>query len=190
MSTSGLFGEVGSWAVGLAIMAAAVVYQEELRAIGGELLGASRLEQQVAGKAARVKPTPTRAELVASSNSIVELQAGRDGHYHATAEINGRSIEVLVDTGASMVAMPYEDAERAGIYVKDADFTARASTANGLARMAPVILDRVSIGDITVRNVKAAVMEPGKLGQTLLGMSFLGRLQRADMRSGVLLLQE
>ena len=59
-----------------------------------------------------------------------------------------------------------------------------------MARVAPVMLDRVSIGDITVRNVPAAVSEPGKLATSLLGMSFLSRLQRVDMRSGVLVLQE
>ena len=53
-----------------------------------------------------------------------------------------------------------------------------------------MLLDRVSIGDISVRNVEAAIGEPGKLGQSLLGMTFLGRLQRVDMRAGVLLLQE
>ena len=59
-----------------------------------------------------------------------------------------------------------------------------------LARVAPVVLDRVSIGDITVRNVPAAVSEPGSLGTSLLGMSFLSRLQRVDMRGGTLVLQE
>ena len=56
-------------------------------------------------------------------------------------------------------------------------------TANGVARVAPVTLDRVSIGDITVRNVPASVSERGVLGTTLLGMSFLGRLSRVDMRA-------
>ena len=100
------------------------------------------------------------------------------------------SIDVLVDSGASIVALTYEDARRAGMYVRDGDFTQRVSTANGLARVAPVMLDRVSIGDITVRNVPAAVTEPGSLATSLLGMSFLGRLQSVDMRAGTLVLQE
>jgi aspartyl protease family protein len=56
--------------------------------------------------------------------------------------------------------------------------------------VAPVTIDRVSIGDITVRNVPGAVLEAGKLETTLLGMSFLSRLQRVDMRSGSLVLHE
>ena len=79
----------------------------------------------------------------------------------------------MVDTGATMVALTYEDAERAGIRLKPSDFTRGVSTANGVTRVAPVTLERVSIGDITVRNVAASVSERGRLQTTLLGMSFL-----------------
>ena len=59
-----------------------------------------------------------------------------------------------------------------------------------MARVAPVTLDRVSIGDITVRNVPAAVTERGRMRTSLLGMSFLRKLSRFDMRSGRLVMQE
>jgi aspartyl protease family protein len=59
-----------------------------------------------------------------------------------------------------------------------------------VARYASVKLDRISIGDITVRDVPAAVAEPGRLKTSLLGMSFLSRLSRFDMRSGLLVLQD
>ena len=72
----------------------------------------------------------------------------------------------------------------------DRDFTQMVRTANGVARVAPVTLDRVSIGDITVRNVPASVSERGMLGTTLLGMSFLKRPSSVDMRGGTLILQE
>jgi aspartyl protease family protein len=74
--------------------------------------------------------------------------------------------------------------------VGDRDFTQMVRTANGVARVAPVTLDRVSIGDITVRNVPASVSERGMLGTTLLGMSFLKRPSSVDMRGGTLILQE
>jgi aspartyl protease family protein len=96
----------------------------------------------------------------------------------------------MVDTGASMVALTYEDAERAGVRLKPSDFTQSVSTANGMARFALVRLDRVTIGNITVRDVKAGVAERGRLSITLLGMSFLSRLERVDMRSGTLVLTE
>ena len=71
--------------------------------------------------------------------------------FETEAEINGRDIDVMVDTGASLVALTYDDAERAGIFVKPSDFTHRAQTANGIARVAPVTISRIQIGDITVR---------------------------------------
>jgi len=126
----------------------------------------------------------------AHGNRIVAIKAGAHGHYFASAEVNGRPIDVLVDSGASIVALTYDDARRAGVLVRGSDYTQRVSTANGFARVAPVVLDRISIGAITVRNVPAAVTEPGSLATSLLGMSFLARLQRVDMRAGTLLLQE
>ena len=131
-----------------------------------------------------------RRQKPANLGSIVEIEAENNGHFNAEAEINGRPIEVMIDTGATMVALSYEDAERAGILLNDADFTRAVSTANGIARVAPVTLDRVSIGNITVRDVPAAVAERGRMRTSLLGMSFLSRLSRFDMRSGRLVMQE
>jgi aspartyl protease family protein len=123
-------------------------------------------------------------------SGTVTLPAGDYGHFRADVEINGRDIDVMVDTGASLVALTYEDAERAGIFVRPSDFTHTAQTANGIARVAPITIPRISIGDITVRNVKAVVSERGASERTLLGMSFLGRLSRVEMQGGTLVLQE
>jgi len=130
------------------------------------------------------------AEPTVSGGPVVELRAGAFGQFRAQAEINGRRVDVLLDSGASLVLLSHADAERAGLRFQADDYTERVGTANGPARVAPLILDRISIGDITVRDVKAAVSEPGKLGQSLLGMTFLGRLTRVDMRAGVLILQQ
>jgi aspartyl protease family protein len=133
---------------------------------------------------------PDAQERLTAGQRVVEIRAGSLGHYRADAEVNGRIVRVLVDTGASVVALTYEDARDIGLVVRESDFTHRVTTANGIARVAPVMIDTISIGDIQVRNVQGAVMEAGKLGTTLLGMSFLGRLQRVDMRAGTLDLQE
>ncbi|HUS95974.1 MAG TPA: TIGR02281 family clan AA aspartic protease, partial [Hyphomicrobiaceae bacterium] len=111
------------------------------------------------------------------------------GHFFADASINGSTIRVLVDTGASLVALSHEDARRAGIFVGEGDYKYTTSTANGQARIAIVELARVSIGSIMVYNVRAAVGEPGALKTTLLGMSFLGKLRRTEMRQGQLILE-
>lgn len=120
----------------------------------------------------------------------VELDPDGRGHFNARVEVNGRSINAMVDTGATVVALSYEDARRSGVFISNSDYTARVRTANGIARVAPVTLPRVRIGDILVRNVKGVVSEPGKLDGTLLGMSFLGRLQRVEIRNGRLILQQ
>jgi aspartyl protease family protein len=125
-----------------------------------------------------------------SGGRTVELKAGAHGHFYSRIRVNGRDVDAMVDTGASIVALTFEDAASAGIHVRDPEFTHRVSTANGVARVAIVTLDSVAIDDITVRNVRAAVAERGKLSKTLLGMSFLGQLSRTEMSRGVLVLEE
>lgn len=120
----------------------------------------------------------------------VELRADAGGHFMTDAYVNGRRVGVMVDTGATIVALSNEDAAAAGIFPRASDFTGRANTANGVSRVAFVILDTVAIGDITVRGVRAAVAEPGRLTTSLLGMSFLGKLRRAEISRGTLVLED
>lgn len=120
----------------------------------------------------------------------LEIAADDAGHFQTEAEINGSRVDVLVDTGATLVALTYDDARRAGVHLSPADFTHEVRTANGTAKVAPVELSSVSLGDITVRNVRGAVAEPGKLHKTLLGMSFLSKLSRVEMRDQALVLHE
>jgi aspartyl protease family protein len=179
----------GAWLLALASASFSVLYFAEIKAVARGLLGLHARPVEGARRD-ETRHSQDNEAIAVSRGRVVELKAGAHGHYFASAEINGRPIDVLVDSGASMVALSYEDALRAGLSIRDSDYTHRVSTANGPARVAPVMLDRVSIGDITVRNVPAAVSEPGKLGTSLLGMSFLGRLQQIDIRSGVLVLKE
>jgi aspartyl protease family protein len=182
--TRRLMREGASWAVVALIGVAALMHLDTLRSGTEQLLGLPPSGQESA-------PQHGAGEVAtAHLGSLVEIKAGRHGHFHAEVEINGRPTRVMIDTGASAVALTYEDAERAGLYVNDSDFRQTVSTANGTTRVAPVTLDRVSIGDISVRDVPAVVTRPGLLNTTLLGMTFLSRLSRFDMRSGVLILQD
>ena len=181
-------GMAAGWLVTAGAAAFSLLYFAEIKD-GARLLLGVPAPANVQSAAAR-RSEPRQAPASASHRRMVEIVAGAHGHYYASVEINGRRVDVMVDSGASIVALTFEDAERAGIFIRDRDYTHRVNTANGLARIAPVVLDRVSIGGITVRNVQAAVSEPGKLMTSLLGMSFLSRLQRVDMRSGILVLQE
>lgn len=107
------------------------------------------------------------------------IARSEDGHYWAEARMNvragGRPIRVMVDTGASVVALTRADAERLGVHVTAADFSGTIITAAGRVRAAPVTLASVSIGGTRVNDVEALVIENG-LPHSLLGMSYLGRL--------------
>ena len=98
-----------------------------------------------------------------------------DGHYWAEALIDGKAIRVMVDTGASIVALTPEDAGRLGLRFRPEDFSATIITASGPARAAPVELAVVAVAGARVDGVAAMVVERG-LPHSLLGMSYLGRL--------------
>jgi aspartyl protease family protein len=98
-----------------------------------------------------------------------------DGHYWAEGRIDGRAVRLLVDTGASVVALTRADALRLGITVTEKNFSRTVQTASGPARAAPVTLKSIAVAGVEVEDVEALVVEAG-LAQSLLGMSYLGRL--------------
>ena len=117
------------------------------------------------------------------SNTII-YAANERGHVVLDAAVNGAPVKMLVDTGASLVTLTPQDARAAGLSPGDLMFKGRVETANGSARMAPVTLREIRIGQLSIYDVPAAVME--NLQVSLLGMSFLGRLQSYQMRDGKL----
>ncbi len=104
----------------------------------------------------------------------VVLQRNRAGHYVATGRINGQQVVFLVDTGATHVAIPESIANRLGLK-KGPAF--RARTANGIARAWATRLDSVSLGDITLYDVRASILDNAGTEEVLLGMSFLKQLE-------------
>lgn len=124
-----------------------------------------------------------------ATGGTMVLKAASNGHYYAKARINSRPVDVLVDSGASVVAVPFEVARSIGIHPSPSAFTVKTHTANGIAYSAPVTFREIRIGSIRVANVRGLVAERGSLSITLLGMSFLGRLSRADMRDGELIMK-
>ena len=97
---------------------------------------------------------------------------------------------MMVDTGATVIALSAEDAAQAGIRPLRSDFRGRVATANGSIEVAPVRLGEVRLGGIVVRDVEAVVLPPGALRGSLLGMSFLRRLAAFEMGGGRLVLKE
>jgi aspartyl protease family protein len=119
-----------------------------------------------------------------SSNRTLVYSADRRGHFSLTATVNGAPTRFVVDTGASLVALTLDDARAAGIGRSELVFNQLTQTANGRVRFAPVMLREVRIGQLSIENVPAAVIE--NLDQSLLGMSFLKRLKSFEMREGAL----
>ena len=112
-----------------------------------------------------------------------------DGHFRTHAAINGNPVEVLVDTGASLVLLTYEDAVIAGIDIDALQFSTPILTANGRGYVATTMLPEVSVGGVTAKNIKGAIAQPGQLHASLLGMSFLGAIEEAVIRKDRLILR-
>lgn len=114
-------------------------------------------------------PAPT-----SGGNEIV-LAAGKNGHFRTIGQINGKSVEFMVDTGASVVSLGQVEADRLGLDYKHG-VAGMARTANGTVPLRIIVLNSVRIGDVEIANVEAAV-HPGSIGVVLLGNSFLTRFQ-------------
>lgn len=116
------------------------------------------------------------------------IPPGPRGHFTVELAVNGTPVRFLVDTGATMVSLTAEDAQRVGLPVHALDYSARAFTANGEIRIAPVILRHIQLGDREIRDVKATVTQ-APLNISLLGMSFLRRLSSYEVSAGGLILR-
>lgn len=112
---------------------------------------------------------------VSSSRSSVTLQADARGHYMVQGQINGGSVRMLLDTGATMIALPASEAVRLGIDYRKGRI-GYLNTANGVVPAYQVKLNTVKVGDIEINQVDAVVQEQG-LPLILLGMSFLNRTE-------------
>lgn len=119
--------------------------------------------------------TPVVEAAVGASGTDAQVVKGADGHYWAEANIEGKAVRVLVDTGASVVALTRADALRLGVDPEPEAFTGKVQTASGVVRAAPVQLKTISVAGARVDRVEALVVEQG-LEYSLLGMSYLGRL--------------
>jgi aspartyl protease family protein len=122
-----------------------------------------------------------------SSGEVLLARSG-DSHFYADTEIGGRNIRMLVDSGASIVALTRSDAEAIGIDVDDLPVGGTASTAGGDVPMRMVMLDSVEIEGVKVRDVQAAVID-SDMGVSLLGQSFLSRLAAVNVEGDTMTLR-
>ena len=159
------------WAVIGAALLVGYTYRTDLRALGDRVMA-----ELVPGWAAQ-------------KGNVVEIARGRGGDFSVRAQVNGARVSMMLDSGASSVVLTQEAAKAAGLPLEVLQYTTNVDTANGRARVAPVTLDRITIGNIVERSVPALIAQPGALRTNLLGMSFLNRLESWEVRGDTLLLR-
>ena len=145
-----------------------------------------RFELQDAGDRVLVELMPGRAM---SHGHTVELARASTGDFRIGTEVNGMRVAMVLDTGASSVVLTHDAAKAAGLPTEFIKYAINVDTANGHTLAAPVTLDRLAIGGIVEHQVPALIAQPGQLKTSLLGMSFLNRLQSWEVRGGRLLLR-
>ena len=140
-------------------------------------------------------PVPAVATEVAIATTApvgrrAQIAADEAGHFRTELRINGRKVDGLIDTGATLVALNLSTARRLGIAVPRSEFKHEVTTANGKTRAAIVRIDTIEIGRIRVENVDAVVLDDKSLHNTLIGMSMLKQLARFEVKDEVLYIEQ
>jgi aspartyl protease family protein len=119
----------------------------------------------------------------------VQISRGQSGDFSLRATINGVNAPMVIDTGATSVVLTYETAKAAGLPLELLDYNVDVETAGGHTRAARLTLDRLAIGTLVERSVPALVVPRGQMKTSLLGMSFLDRLESWEVRADSLMLR-
>ncbi|MEZ5810132.1 MAG: TIGR02281 family clan AA aspartic protease [Rhizobiaceae bacterium] len=139
----------------------------------------------------RAKPEgPRPGEVAPLAGRRVQMTMDRDGHFSGSFKLNGRRVESLVDTGATLVAINRSTARRIGLNLLPADFKYEVNTANGTTKAAAAKIKSLQIGRIYVTDVEVVVLDDRALDNALIGMSFLKRLSRFNVENRTLILEQ
>jgi aspartyl protease family protein len=164
-----------AWLAIVAVLAVGYTYRYEFEAVGRRVFG---------------NLVPSLGQEGVTGSREVTIARGPGGTYAARVAVNGaRAVPMLVDTGASALVLTDTDARRAGIRVDELDFSVPVQTANGQAMTASTTVESVSVGPITERNIRTLVARPGALSSSLLGHTFLDRLESYEVRGGRMVLR-
>lgn len=167
-------------AIGVA-MVLAFQHRQTLYAMAG--IDVSPAQQDVA-----IEPVSAPTQQVNTGSVVSIPKSHRDGQFWADATVNSGYVRFLIDTGASAVALTKEDAQKAGLRLHELTYNIPIRTAGGRNMAARVKLKSISVGSITLRNIDALVVPEG-LETSLLGMSYLGQLQKVEATPNALLLR-
>ena len=134
------------------------------------------------------EPLVQQAALPSATGDEMIVRAGPNGQFMVDAVVDGVEIRFLVDTGATSVVLTAEDAERLGYRLDGLEYSERFQTANGEILGAPVVLPELRIGDLEIEDVRSSVIR-APLSTSLLGMTFLSRLESFEVRDEGLILR-
>jgi aspartyl protease family protein len=147
----------------------------------GYTVGSSDLWNRVTGK-----------NLFDSGSTLAQtadVARSRDGSFLVVAQVNGSRVAFVIDTGASAVILTQDAAKAARLPLGNLTYSVDIETANGPAHAAAITLDLLTVGGITERSVSALVAQPGQLNTSLLGMSFLNRLESWEVHGDRLVMR-
>lgn len=169
--------QMSIWVLIALVLVTGYLYRNDMRSVGERLM-------------AGLLPGRAVTATTADGSTEVVLHKALGGHFETNVEIGPVSVPMLVDTGASSVALRFEDAVRIGIDPSSLSFTRTVLTANGQARAAPLRIPELRLGPIVRNDISAVVLEEGRLDQSLLGMSFLSTLGSLQMQTDELRLRD
>jgi len=149
------------------------------------------------GPVAVEAPAPSREDQAAAELEMLQrdqwnagemvLPRAEDGHFYADVVVDGGSANMMIDTGASIVALTAGDADAAGVQWSEDQVQPVARGASGTVFGVPVMLGRVQVGHLEAQQVEAVVIPEG-LDVSLLGQSFLSKIQRVEIEQDRMLL--
>ena len=135
--------------------------------------------QQNSVRSIDVKKTEKRTNENRSGSTVTIYKDKQNGHFWTYARVNSGRVHFLVDTGASSVVLTLNDAKKSGVKIRDLEFNIPVSTAGGTNYGAHIKLKNIAVGAIALRDIDAIIIKEG-LETSLLGMSYLGELQKVE----------
>jgi aspartyl protease family protein len=144
--------------------------------------GSSASDSYASASSSRDEPS-----ILPSYGGQTTLDRAPNGHFYTQASVNGQSLQFIIDTGASSIALTVDSARRIGLYVDPSAFTTVGEGASGVTHGKFVTLDKVEVAGRTVEHVDAVILEG--LGTNLLGQSILTRLGGVEMSGDKMVLR-
>jgi aspartyl protease family protein len=147
----------------------------------------SGAEEAFSSYTSGVDETPTTAEPAKPLDGSIQLQRSPDGHFYADVELNGTTVTMLVDTGATGIALSREDARKAGIATSIGMNEVVGRGADGSVHGEFVTVGRVALGEKSAEQMPATVLNSGE--QSLLGQEFLRKFASVEIRADTMTLR-